>query len=135
MIRRQELPCGHLRVYLIRRQEIPPPHWERFDDERMTGSVTTNGADLAPRKQGERRIDLWLEPTCLCLYVFRFQLSEDFMPQPEATHTSTVTAPASVWAGLDEVRAARTRRTGHRPLTGSLILEALLLFIESELRR
>lgn len=56
------------------------------------------------------------------------------MAQTEATHTSTVTAPASIWAGLDEVRAARTRKTGERPLTGALILEALAAFIERELR-
>lgn len=57
------------------------------------------------------------------------------MPQPEATHTSTVTAPASIWAGLDEVRAARTRKTGQRPLTGALILEALRDFIDRERER
>lgn len=57
------------------------------------------------------------------------------MPQTETTHTTTVTAPTSVWAGLDEVRAARTRRTGQRPLTGTLILEALLLLIETERKR
>ena len=56
------------------------------------------------------------------------------MPQLEGTHTTTVTAPLAVWAGLDEVRAARTRKTGHRPLTGELVLEALKKFIEGELK-
>lgn len=57
------------------------------------------------------------------------------MPQPKASHVTTVKAPLEVWAALDEVRAARTRKTGRRPLTCDLILEALVAFVEKEQRR
>lgn len=57
------------------------------------------------------------------------------MPRTENFHVTTVKAPLELWAALDEVRAARARRTGRRPLTCELLLEALAAFIEKERKR
>lgn len=57
------------------------------------------------------------------------------MPRTENFHTTTVKAPLELWAALDEVRAARAEKTGRRPLTCELLLEAISAFIKNELKR
>ncbi len=56
------------------------------------------------------------------------------MPHTEATHTTTIKAPVSIWAALDQIRAARAQKLGRRPLTCELLLEAISAFIERERR-
>jgi hypothetical protein len=42
-----------------------------------------------------------------------------------AVLTTTIKLPAALRAQLDEVRAGRTRRTGERPATNALLVEAV----------
>lgn len=55
------------------------------------------------------------------------------MPQPEPCHTTTLTAPLSIWEALDRVRAERARATGRRPVIRELLLEAVAAFLKKEL--
>ena len=57
------------------------------------------------------------------------------MSQTEACHTTTLTAPLSIWEALDTVRAERARATGRRPVIRELLLEAVTAFIKKELSR
>lgn len=50
----------------------------------------------------------------------------------EAVMTTTIQMPIGLRARLDDIRAARTRKTGKRPANNDLLVEAVKDFVKKE---